>query len=257
MVSTNGSDQITISGNMTIGATTTAVTNTANNGADATATISVSNYYSGDTATQTHRVSDNREFTLDLNGIDPAFEKAIRAMGIIAQGDFGTNGGLDQHPERLDQAIYLITSALELTPTGTPPFGAENTSNIRQIEQDLGYQQVLISQTNEQHKDLIAFFDQRVIDTENIDSLEVISRLLDESNALEAAYQAISRDPEPQPDQLPVAPARHSAPRADRCQPSKLSTILKQKIQKEPWFFMVPSTGNTVLTTENELKPVT
>lgn len=157
------------------------------------ATISVSNYYSGDTTTQTHRVSDNRDFTIDLNGIDPAFEKAIRAMGIIAQGAFGTNGGLDQHPERLDQAIYLVTSALELTPTGTPPFGAENTSNIRQIEQDLGYQQVLISQTNEQHEDLIAFFDQRVIDSENVDSLEVISRLLDESNALEAAYQAISR----------------------------------------------------------------
>ncbi len=193
VVSTNGADQITISGAMTVGASTINVANTVTNGGDATATISVSSYYEGDTATQQHRVSDNRDFDIDLNGIDPAFEKAIRAMGLIAQGVFGTTGGLDQNLERLDQAIYLTTSALELSAVGTAPFGTESTGNLRQVQQDLGYRQVLINQTNEQHEQLIGFFDQRVIEAENIDSLEVISRLLDESNALEAAYQAISR----------------------------------------------------------------
>ena len=193
VVSTNGSNQITISGAMSVGASTINIANTVNNGADATATIAVSSYYEGDTATQQHRVSENRDFDIDLNAIDPAFEKAIRAMGLIAQGAFGTAGGLDQNTGRLDQAIYLTTSALELNAVGTAPFGTESTGNLRQVQQDLGYQQVLVSQTNEQHENLIAFFDQRVVDTENIDSLEVISRLLDESNALEAAYQAISR----------------------------------------------------------------
>ena len=193
-VVTNDGTTIEISGTMAAPLDAVTVTNDFTT-ADETvaATISVDTYYDGDSATQQHRVSENRDFDLDLNAIDPAFEKAIRAMGIIAQGVFGTAGGLDQNTERLDQAIYLTTSALELNATGTAPFGTESSGNLSQVQQDLGYQQVLLSQTNEQHEDLIAYLDLQVIETENIDSLEVISRLLDESNALEAAYQAISR----------------------------------------------------------------
>jgi flagellin-like hook-associated protein FlgL len=192
-VVSNDGDTITISGAMTVGASTINVANTVNNGADATATISVSSYYSGDTASQTQRVDQNRDFTMDINAIDPAFEKAIRAMGLIAQGAFGTNGGLANHPERLDQALYLITSSLEITTMGSAPFGAEEKSNIAQVQQDMGYQRVIIDQTSKRHQTLIGFFDQNVIETENINTTEVIARLLDETRALETAYQAIAR----------------------------------------------------------------
>ncbi|MBL4615606.1 MAG: hypothetical protein JKY27_12125 [Magnetovibrio sp.] len=54
--------------------------------------ISSNYYYDGDKFSRDHRASKTREFTMDLNAIDPAFEKAIRAMSIIAQGKFGTVG---------------------------------------------------------------------------------------------------------------------------------------------------------------------
>lgn len=192
-VVSNDGTNITISGAMTVGASTITVANTINNGADGTATLSVSSYYNGDTASQTQRVDQNRDFTMDINAVDPAFEKAIRAMGLIAQGVMGTNGGLDNHPERIDQALYLITSSLEITTMGSAPFGAEEKSNIAQVQQDMGYQRVIIDQTNKRHETLIGFFDQNVIETENINTTEVVARLLDETRALETAYQAIAR----------------------------------------------------------------
>jgi len=192
-VVSNDGTNLTLSGPMTVGFSTINIVNAINNGADGTATISVSDYYKGDTASQTQRVDQNRAFTLDLNAIDPAFEKAIRAMGLIAQGAYGTNGGLENNPERFDQAIYLITSSLEITTLGTPPFGAEARNNISQVQQNMGYQRILIDQTNKQHETLISFFDQNVIETENVNTTDVVARLLDETRALELAYQAIAR----------------------------------------------------------------
>ncbi len=156
-------------------------------------TITASPYYQGDDTNPTHRVDSTRDFSYDINATNPAFEKAIRAMGIIAQGAYGTEGGLDQNESRVSDAIYLLNSALESAVAGTPPFGSELTDNFEQVQTDLGFQQILVDQTNKNHTSLIGFFDQRVADVENIDQLEVISRLLDDSRALEASYQALAR----------------------------------------------------------------
>jgi len=188
----NDGTNLTISG--TIGATGVTVTNSVvNGGPDAGATITVENYYSGDSVATTHRIGDDRNLTLDLDAIDPAFEKAIRAMGIIAQGVYGSAGGLDQHSERIDQALYLLTSSLDPPSVGTPPFGAEQVSNMSQIEADYGYHRVLIDQTNERNRDLIGFFEMCIAEIENVDNLEATTRLLDDSQALEASYQALAR----------------------------------------------------------------
>jgi flagellar hook-associated protein 3 FlgL len=192
-VVSNDGTTMTIAGTMTFGANTVTVNNTIANGAETGATISASSYYGGDTSTQTHRVSENREFNLDVNAIDPAFDKAIRAMALIAQGVYGTAGGLDQNLDRLDDAIYLVNAAMDAPPTGTPPYGTELTSNLAQIQQDIGFERLLISRTNESNQTLIGFFDNRIIETENADTLEVTTELLDQSNALEASYRALAR----------------------------------------------------------------
>lgn len=193
-VVSNTGTAITIAGTLTAGATNITVTNAVANGTETAATIAAASYYNGDTLTQTHRVDGTQTFTLDIDGIDPAFEKAIRAMGNIAQGAFGTNGGLDSHPERVDQSLYLLNSALELPEASlTPPFGTELTSNTSQILQDLGYDRVLIDQTNRRHEELIVFFEQQIASTENVDSLEAVTRLLDDQRALEASFQVLSR----------------------------------------------------------------
>lgn len=159
----------------------------------ASGNISATPYYSGDSSSTSHRTSELRSFDTGLTGIDPAFEKAIRAMKIILQGEFGSDGGLDENPERIAQAQYLLESSLELTVSGTPPFGTELTSNIQQLQQNNGFNQALLNDQNDLHKDFIGFIDSAVADIENSDPLEAITRLLDDSRALEASYQTFSR----------------------------------------------------------------
>ncbi|MBB4313562.1 flagellin [Roseospira marina] len=55
-------------------------------GAASDATISAVSYYGGDSLTFEHRVSDERTLDLGLNAKDGAFEKAFRALGMLAQG---------------------------------------------------------------------------------------------------------------------------------------------------------------------------
>ncbi|MBT3305800.1 MAG: hypothetical protein HN377_04885 [Alphaproteobacteria bacterium] len=159
----------------------------------AAGTISSASYFSGDQTSVTHRVDSNRNFEYDLTAVDPGFEKAIRAMKIAMQGVFQTEGGLDQNPDRVDKILYLLNSALERTVGGTPPYGTEQTSNIEQIELDLGYDRVLIKTTNALHTDFIGFLDTSIAGVENINLTETANILLDQQQALEASYQVFAR----------------------------------------------------------------
>jgi len=157
--------------------------------------VSASSYYDGDEVDTKHRVSSNRSLTKELNAIDPAFEKAIRAMSIILQGEFGTEGGLDRNINRVDQALYLLDSAQERTVSKTPPsgLGTELDSNIQEIQIDLGFDRVLLSNTNDVHKSLIGFYESNISNLENQDPLEAITKLLDDQRVLEASFQTFAR----------------------------------------------------------------
>lgn len=161
--------------------------------AEVDGTIAADSYYNGDEVDLTHRVDKDRSFAFNLNGADPAFEKAIRAMALIAQGAFGSEGGLDQNPSRIDQAKYLLSSSLERVVVGTPPFGTELTSNLAYVEQTLGFNSVLLADTNDAHERFTGFLETSISDIENVDPTETITRLLDDTRALEASYQALAR----------------------------------------------------------------
>jgi len=160
---------------------------------NADGTISSKKYYLGDDLTVSHRIDESRSIDNALNGLDPAFEKAIRAMAIIAQGAYGTEGGLDQNTARATNAIYLLESAYDGTVSGTSPYGTEDTSNVRDLLVTLGYQQVQISQTTESHVSYSGFLEAQIGNIENSDPLETITRLLDDQRALEASYQTLAR----------------------------------------------------------------
>lgn len=155
--------------------------------------LTVTSYYNGDTVAVTHRVDELQSFEVDFNGAHPAFEKALRAIGIIAQGVFGTEGGLDQHAERVGQAQFLLASSIETAVAGTPPFGAETAGNLEDLEQNIGFKQVLIQQTTEVHKKFSGFLGGRITEVENVDRLDAVTRLLDDQRTLEASFQALAR----------------------------------------------------------------
>lgn len=156
-------------------------------------TIAATPYYRGDIINLSHRPSTTREFDWDLTAIDPAFEKALRAMGIIAQGVFGSEGGLDQNITRVSQAAYLVRSSLAVTVTGTPPFGAEEIGSIEAVEQRLGYKQVLLEETNDVHTAFRSYLETSMNKIENIDRTAVMANILDDTRTLEASYQALAR----------------------------------------------------------------
>lgn len=158
-----------------------------------TATIDVASYYQGDDLDPVHRLDSERSFAQDLNATHPAFEKAIRAMKLIAQGAFGSEGGLDQNPERIDQALYLLNSAAERLVEGAPPFGPEVPGNIENVQMELGLQRVMITDTNERLGKFIGSFDAQVAETEVIDRTQVATQLFDQANALEASLTTIAR----------------------------------------------------------------
>ena len=153
-----------------------------------------SSYYKGDELTQTHRISSIRTITDELTAIDPAFEKAIRAMGLIIQGKYGTEGGLDQNLERVDQARYLLASAQDFVSSELPSgLSTELTSNLQNIQVDLAYKRVLIKDINALHHKMIGYYDAEVANLENTDMTETITRLLDDKRALEASFETYAR----------------------------------------------------------------
>lgn len=156
-------------------------------------TISASSYYNGDTSTQIHRVSESQSFNFDITGIDPAFEKAIRGMFLVLQGEYGTEGGLDQNQNRISESLYLMDDALDRTNNQPPPFGTELDSNIEEMQFILGYRAVLIDDVKKTNETIIAAFENNISSIENIDPLEAITKLLDTQRTLEASYQTFSR----------------------------------------------------------------
>ena len=153
-------------------------------------TLAAGGYYAGDTIGRVHGADAERAVNLALNGADPAFEKALRAMAMIAEGAPGTAGDLALHPERIRTAIDLLNSAID--PAAVPAAG-ERSGNLAAVQMDIGFQQVVVEEAMNRQRDLIASLETQIAAVENIDPFETITRLLDDSRALEASYQAVAR----------------------------------------------------------------
>lgn len=160
--------------------------------ADGTITASNS-YYQGDDVAITHRLDKNLDFTFDLNAIHPAFEKAIRAMGMIAQGVFGTEGGLDQNQDRSNDAIWLLNQALQETSSTNANFTDELSGDMIKAQKDLGFQRLRLDRSNQRHNNLLAFLESSIGKIENSDTLTVVTELQNNARVLEASYQALAR----------------------------------------------------------------
>lgn len=172
----------------TVSATTSATVN----GVSGTVT-SGDNYYNGDLVLTAHRVEQGRTIDIDVTAIDPAFEKAIRALGIIAQGTYGTAGGLDQNWDRIDDALYLLDDALGEIHTSPPPYGAELTGSVTYVSQNISFDQLVIKQTNARLDQIKLSYTTTISSIEDIDQLDVITKLLANERSVQASYQALAR----------------------------------------------------------------
>ncbi len=160
--------------------------------ADGTVTSSQS-YYQGDQVPLTHRVDASRSIDIDVTAAHPAFEKAIRALGLLIQGEFGSEGSLENNRERVDQAMFLLDDALKSPSEGDPPFGTELQQDFDQIDFELGFKKVVLNDSRQVQEDFNNIVENFIGDIEDVDQLEAINRLLADQRALEASFQAMSR----------------------------------------------------------------
>ena len=153
----------------TIDDTTPTVTAGTMNAVNTLGTISAESYYNGDNISLTHRASD------------------------ILQGEFGSEGGLDQNQNRIGEALFLMDDALDRTNSTPPPFGEELGSNIEELEIELGFRAVLLNDIETSNDQIIAYLESSISEVENINELDTIARLLDSQRVLEASFQTFSR----------------------------------------------------------------
>jgi|GEM_PF-888353 len=160
---------------------------------DAAGTIATNSYYSGDQVTRTHRIDEDRTFEMDITAAYPGVEKAIRAMFIILQGDYGTAGSLENNQSRVDDANWLLAAAKSEPADGTPPYGSEEFGNFINAGMDVAHNIGLIKAANDRFQSSIGFIDKHIIDIEKVDKTTAVTLLLDETRALEASYQAFAK----------------------------------------------------------------
>lgn len=141
-------------------------------------------YYNGDQLEIEHRVSDDRSVKIGINASDPAFEKAFRALGVIAQGDLANN------PSRVQEALRLVRDSLSHDEANSPN---ENASDMTSLQKRIGLARLAISRAQEQSEQAMLYFDQRIGDIEGVNKAEAAARLQIDMSALEISYSAIGR----------------------------------------------------------------
>lgn len=154
--------------------------------------INADSWYRGDTIQLQHRVDVERSVDLGIYASDPAFEKAFRALGMIAQGAYGSAGSLENNLQRIDQARNLLQDGISRNGTGLGPFGQEEVGDLENLQSRIGVTQSVIQAKNDKHKAFSEFLTTRVSDLERVDKTEAVARLLDDQTALETSYQTLA-----------------------------------------------------------------
>lgn len=195
---TNGTDTSTFTVNWPAGATLDGSQIYLEPAADAAAfngqqvTVSSTSYYRGDNLTVEHRVDESRSIEIGINARDPAFEKAFRALGMLAQGKpLDSTTGLmdvDAMAQRIDDALTLMNDVFE-----HQPGVREDVSDLATLERSVANSQILIKNTKITQRDSMAYLEARMSDMENVNMMEAATRLNDDANALEISYSVLAR----------------------------------------------------------------
>lgn len=143
-------------------------------------------YYRGDNMQIQHRVDENQTYTLGINANDPAIEKAIRAMFLMAQGNMKqvetSNSGL------ISNVIQLINDSIQHDPTV-----AEMDSDLLTMQYKIETNLTTIKKAVSTQTTFKATSEARLADLENIDKVSVVAMLTSQQTALEVSYTAFSR----------------------------------------------------------------
>ena len=175
--------------------------------ANLTSTATHTAYYNGDNQKLSYRIDGDREIEVGITATDAAFEKAMRAMALIAQGPTDTvavTSGLNANVNDIDaadwegrvkEALWLLGDALNAdTMNRVSPVNGntEGASDFESVERITGFNQSIVKQTTTEQKSYISFLNAQTDDIEKVDMAGAIVRMQDEQRALQASYSTIS-----------------------------------------------------------------
>lgn len=120
---------------------------------------------------------------MDVTGLDPAFEKLTRALGIIAQGD------LLNKPERVQQALAIINDSIEHSPLQP----TEAKSDLQAVQDRIAVAQKSLAEARDIQKSFLAFLEGRQNELEKADTTEVAVRLQTDTQVLQISYASLAK----------------------------------------------------------------
>lgn len=143
-------------------------------------------YYRGDNMQIQHRVDENQTYTLGINANDPAIEKAMRAMLMMAQGNMGqvetSNSAL------ISDVIQLVNDSVQHDPTI-----GEMDSDLLRMQYTIETNSATVKKAIARQTTFKATSEARLADLENVDKTEAVARLTSQQTALEVSYTAFGR----------------------------------------------------------------
>jgi flagellin-like hook-associated protein FlgL len=140
-------------------------------------------FLTGSNLTTQQKISDTQQIKLDVTGMDPAFEKLIRGLGILAEGDLINN------PSRVQDALTMVNESIEhssLQPTELP-------SDLQGVQDRISLNLKQLSDTKDQQTQFLTFLQNRADAIDRADPTETAVRLNAESQALQVSYATLAR----------------------------------------------------------------
>ncbi|MEX2617783.1 MAG: hypothetical protein WD767_16965 [Alphaproteobacteria bacterium] len=141
-------------------------------------------WYGGDNVTQQARIDEDFVVDYGVKANNPAIERVIRAFDAISEITFSSPPSAAEVAV-ISDAIELLTVAID-----TPPVGE---ATLNQLFAGVELNRVLLRDVDKKHENFAAFAERTIIDIEQVDTAEAITRLNIEQVTLEASFATISR----------------------------------------------------------------
>lgn len=141
-------------------------------------------WYGGDDVTQQARIDEDFVVNYGVRANEPAIERVIRAFDAISEISFSSPPSTAE-VTAVNDAIALLTVAIE-----NPPVGEKT---LTEVFSEVELNRVLLNDVDTKHENFAAFAEQSIIDIEQVDPAEAITRLNTEQVTLEASFATIAR----------------------------------------------------------------
>ncbi|MFN4088618.1 MAG: flagellin [Alphaproteobacteria bacterium] len=132
-------------------------------------------YYRGDDARASVRTGESSTLTYGVTAADPAFDRLVKALQIVATVDTSDPAAAR---DRLEEALELAIGSI---------------SAISDVRSRIGSALSTIELANTQHDEFLLYAEGAIGDLENVDVTEAITRLSGHQATIEASYASLAR----------------------------------------------------------------